>query len=90
MIASPDARDSSVTVHQDAVVCAAVLAPGDSITHTLAPGRHAWLQVARGAVALNDQRLAQGDGAAISGERPVKIAGSEPGEPGAVLPFDLA
>jgi redox-sensitive bicupin YhaK (pirin superfamily) len=50
------------------------------------PGRHAWVQVARGAIAVNGQPLKQGDGAAISGEKELKIAGQEPSE---VLLFDL-
>ena len=68
LIASNDGRDGSVTVHQDASLYAALLEPGEEVAHQLAPGRHAWAQVARGAVELNGQLLQQGDGAAVSGE----------------------
>ena len=47
LIASRDGRDGSVTIHQDAAIYAAQLAAGASAEHALAPGRHAWLQVAQ-------------------------------------------
>jgi redox-sensitive bicupin YhaK (pirin superfamily) len=85
-VASPDARDGSVRLHQDAAVHAALLDPGKSVRHGLGPGRHAWLQVARGAVDLGAERLAAGDGAAISEETAVAITAREPSE---VVLFDL-
>jgi redox-sensitive bicupin YhaK (pirin superfamily) len=87
LVASEDGRDGSVTIHQDASVYATVLAAGDEVVHHLAPGRHAWLQVARGAVTVNGEDLDQGDGAAASNEERVTIAGREAAE---VLLFDLA
>ena len=86
-VASEDGRDGSVTIHQDASVYATVLAAGDEVVHNLAPGRHAWLQVARGAVTVNGENLDQGDGAAVSNEERVAITGREAAE---VLLFDLA
>src|SRR5207247_2933582 len=53
LVASRDGRDGSVTVHQDARILAARLAPGDELVHSLAPSRHAWVQVVRGALALD-------------------------------------
>ncbi len=85
LIASPDGRDSSVTIHQDARVYAARL-NGAEVKHALASGRRAWVQVARGAVALNGQQLAAGDGAALEHETTVTLAASESAE---VLLFDL-
>ena len=87
LVASEDGRDGSVTIHQDASVYATVLAAGDEVVHNLAPGRHAWLQVARGAVTVNGEALDQGDGAAVSNEERVSITGREAAE---VLLFDLA
>ena len=87
LVASEDGRDGSVTIHQDASVYATVLAAGDEVVHNLVPGRHAWLQVARGAVTVNGEDLNQGDGAAVSNEEKVTITGREPAE---VLLFDLA
>ena len=61
---------------------------GDRVTHTLAPGRHAWIQVVRGHVAVNAEGLSEGDGAAISDERVVTVSGV--GDGGEILLFDLA
>ena len=74
-------------MHQDVDVFAARLSPGAEVKHTLAAGRHAWLQVARGAVTVNDTELRAGDGAAASEERELTIVGLEPAE---FLLFDLA
>ena len=86
LIASEDARDGSVTIHQDASVYASVLDKDQEVSHELAPGRHAWIQVARGAVSLNGEQLEHGDGAAISGEQRIVLSGREESE---VLLFDL-
>jgi redox-sensitive bicupin YhaK (pirin superfamily) len=87
LIASRDASNGSVKINQDAKLFATLLKPGEEVTHNLAPGRHSWLQVARGAVELNGNKLAQGDGAAISEETKLHITGVENAE---VLLFDLA
>jgi quercetin 2,3-dioxygenase len=87
LIASPDGNDGSVTIHQDARLYVSLLAPGQKVQHALGQGRHAWLQVAKGAVELNGQKLVQGDGAAISGENALSIKGEDQAE---VLLFDLA
>jgi quercetin 2,3-dioxygenase len=87
LVASREASDGSVKINQDAQLYVTLLKPGEEVTHTLAPGRHAWLQVARGAVDLNGQTLAQGDGAAIGEENKLTIQGKENAE---VLLFDLA
>ena len=87
LIAARDGRDGAVTVHQDVSLYASVLAPGEQVEHRLAPGRHAWLQVARGAVSLNSNSLAQGDGAAVSEEEKLTIRAEKDAE---LLLFDLA
>ena len=87
LIASEDGRDGSVLIHQDASVYASVLEQDSKVGHELAPTRHAWVQVARGAIELNGERLEQGDGAAISGESKAVLTGREAAE---VLLFDLA
>jgi redox-sensitive bicupin YhaK (pirin superfamily) len=87
LIASPAGAEGSVTIHADARVFAALLEPGQRVAHALATGRHAWLQVARGAVTLNSQALGAGDGVAVTGEPSLALAGVEPAE---VLLFDLA
>jgi quercetin 2,3-dioxygenase len=87
LIASPQGRDGSVTIHQNVDVYAAVLDARTPLVHHLRPERHAWVQVAHGSVALNDQRLEAGDGAAVTGEAAVQIAAVGAGE---VVVFDLA
>ncbi len=87
LVGSRDGRDGSVTIHQDVALYAGLLASGDRLKQAIAPGRHAWLQVARGAVTLEGQRLRAGDGAAISGRPAIEIAAEEAAE---ILLFDLA
>jgi redox-sensitive bicupin YhaK (pirin superfamily) len=60
-----------------------------TVRHELAPGRHAWIQVARGSVKVNGKELQQGDGAGISNESSVEITGTS-AAPAEVLLFDLA
>jgi quercetin 2,3-dioxygenase len=86
LVASPDGTDGSVTIHQDARVYATVLAPGDEVVHTLQPGRHAWVHVARGTLTLNGQSLGPGDGAGASAETTLTLVGEKEAE---ALLFDL-
>jgi len=87
LIASRDAGDGSVKINQDAKLYVTLLKPEEEVTHEFGAGRHGWLQVARGSVELNGKKLAQGDGAAISGEKKLSIKGRKDAE---VLLFDLA
>src|SRR5258708_184922 len=80
-------RDGSVKVRQGNELYATVLAPGETVKHALQPERHAYVQVARGSVTLNGNKLAIGDGAAISQEKALELTGVEDAE---VLLFDLA
>src|SRR5205823_9510557 len=80
LIASPDGKDGSVTIHQDARLYVSLLQPGQEVTHQLAPGRYAWLQVAKGEVELNGKALHQGDGAAIENEPKLTLKGVEEAE----------
>jgi len=66
LLASRDGRDGSVRIHQDADLYASLLDNEEAVTHALAPGRRAWIQVVRGAVAVNGKSLRPGDGAAVS------------------------
>jgi redox-sensitive bicupin YhaK (pirin superfamily) len=87
LVAAPDARDGAITINQDVDLYAGRFAPGEHTRFDLRPGRHAWIQVARGAVTVNGQALNQGDGAAISDEASLDIAGTADAE---ILVFDLA
>jgi redox-sensitive bicupin YhaK (pirin superfamily) len=87
LIVSPDGRDGSLSIGQDASMYAAILAPGQAVTHRLAAGRHAWVQVARGSLDLAGTVLDEGDGAAVSDEDALVITGRTDAE---FLLFDLA
>jgi hypothetical protein len=87
LVASRDGRDGSVTVHQDVALYAGLLEPGQTVERPIAPGRHAWVQVARGEIELFGERLVAGDGAAVTEEAVIKITGRAPSE---ILVFDLA
>jgi len=80
-------RNGTVSIQQDAELLAAKLQPGQNATHQLAPGRHAWLQVARAAGKGNGDAVKAGEGGAISDEPSVRF---EPTEQSEVLLFDLA
>jgi hypothetical protein len=86
LLASREGRDGSLVIHQDAAVYATRLEPGQEAALRLAPGRHAWVQVARGGIECNGTPLAEGDGAALSAERQVALRARAPAE---VLVFDL-
>ncbi|MBU5613080.1 pirin family protein [Geomonas azotofigens] len=86
LIASPDGRDGSVTINQDARLYAALLDTGDEIVHRLPAGQYAWVQVARGKVLLNGHLLEAGDGAAVSDEELLRLTGKEASE---MLVFEL-
>ncbi|HSE24203.1 MAG TPA: pirin family protein [Pyrinomonadaceae bacterium] len=87
LIASEDGREGSVTVHQDVSVFASVLDREKSVDYEISETRYGWLQVARGSLTINGDRIAQGDGVVIVGERLLSITAHEPSE---VLLFDLA
>ena len=87
LIVSPDGRDGSLRIHQDVAVHASILEPGEVVAHELAAGRHAWVQVARGAVTLDGVQLAEGDGAAVSDTDRLTFAATARAE---FLLFDLA
>ena len=88
LVASPDGRDDSVTIHQDANLYVAVLDVGDRVNHTIDSNRSLWLQIARGAVEVNGQTLNSGDGAAITQETEIEVVAMA--ENTEILLFDLA
>ena len=84
LVAGPKAP---ITIHQDANLHVARLDANAEAKHSLAAGRHAWLQVARGAVQLNGAELKVGDAAAVSDESEIRVRARAASE---VLLFDLA
>ena len=87
LIAGPRGSGSAVRLKQDVRLYSVVLERDQEVVHELRPERHAWVQIARGAVTLNGQPLWQSDGAAVSAQPSLRLIGLEPAE---VLVFDLA
>lgn len=87
LVVSPDGREGSLTVHQDAALYVTRLSVDKSVRHELAKDRHVWVQVASGSVLLNDVALGEGDGAAVSDETQLDLRATSDAE---VLLFELA
>jgi redox-sensitive bicupin YhaK (pirin superfamily) len=86
-IASHDGRDGAIAIRQDVELFAARFEKGQSASHALADGRHAWVHVARGSVQLNGRALEAGDSVAVEGEPTLTIEATDAAE---VLLFDLS
>ncbi|HEX8197359.1 MAG TPA: pirin family protein [Pyrinomonadaceae bacterium] len=87
LVASTDARDGSLKINQNAAVYNGIIPAGEMVEHRLEKGRYAWLQIIKGAVDLNGNRMKAGDGAAVSEEENLMIKADAESE---VLLFDLA
>lgn len=87
LVASRSGARGSVQIQQDVAMFASVLRDGDRVTHELRKGRHAWLQVVRGAIVVNGTELSEGDGASF--DEPTEITIQSVGESELIL-FDLA
>ena len=86
IVAAPDGREDSVAINQDANIYATLLDGDEEVSHTLLPGRRAYVHVATGKLRVNGELLAAGDGAKISGENKVMLQAAGGGE---ALLFDL-
>ncbi len=86
LLASRSGRGGSLDIHQDADLWVADLDLGAALEHALAPGRSAWIQVARGRVTVNGTALETGDGAEVTGEGVLNFVA---GEASQILLFDL-
>jgi redox-sensitive bicupin YhaK (pirin superfamily) len=87
LVGSPDGRDGSIVIHQDADIYASLLDSGEAVTHVLEPGRKGWVQVVRGAVTVNGEAVGAGDGVAVKDEPGLAITSRANGAE--VLVFDL-
>lgn len=87
LVASNDAAEGSVKIHQDARLYAALIDGTESARHTLAAGRRAYAHVARGSVSVNGEKLGAGDSLEAANVNEIVI---EQGEQAEVLLFDLA
>lgn len=86
VVGSPDGREGSLLIHQDALMYSALLNPGKHVVHELLPGRSAWLHLVQGEATLGDLVLTTGDGAGVSAERAVSLTAQEETE---ILLLDL-
>jgi redox-sensitive bicupin YhaK (pirin superfamily) len=86
LVASRDAREGSVTIHQDASVYAALIDGAEHVSHPLAMNRNAYVHIARGKVTVNGQSLVAGDAVKASGETDIVL---ERGDEAEILVFDL-
>jgi redox-sensitive bicupin YhaK (pirin superfamily) len=86
LVASPDGRDGSVRIQQDAAIYATRLSAGAKAQHSLSPGRKAYLQLAKGELRLNGTHLKVGDGAMLENEATLELAAVTDAE---ALLFDL-
>jgi len=86
LILSPEAQDGALEVHQDAAVYAGLFDGDERASLELAPGRAAYVHLARGGLTVNGIRLEAGDGLKLHGEDTVRLAAGEDAE---VLVFDL-
>ena len=87
LVGSRNGRDGSVTIHQDVDLYAGLFDAGERTRFALTDGRMAWIQVARGSVDINGERLSAGDGAAIRDPGLLEIDGRDEAE---ILLFDMA
>jgi redox-sensitive bicupin YhaK (pirin superfamily) len=87
VVASPDGRDGSVSIHSDVVLYAGLFDAGERAELPLRTDRMAWAQVAAGEVRINGKAFAAGDGVALSDEARLEVEGVAGGE---LLVFDLA
>jgi redox-sensitive bicupin YhaK (pirin superfamily) len=85
-LVSPDGRDGSMVIHQDALIYASILTAGQSLAIALTPGRRAYLHVVAGSLSLNGQTFTKGDGARIADECEFQVNSAEGVE---FLWFDL-
>jgi len=87
LVASPDGRDGSLLIHQDAYLYTTHLAAGNETTYALASDRHAWLQVIDGSLTVNGTQVSSGDGLAVSEEIHLRLRADSDAH---LLLFDLS
>lgn len=86
LVASPDGREASLTLHRDVRIYSSLVHQGNHLIHELAPGRAAWLHIVKGRVLMMSHCLRAGDGAAFVDETVVSLTAQEASE---ILLFDL-
>ena len=80
LVASKQGRNGSVSLNRDADLYASNLQEGQIVTHQLASGRGAWLQVVSGDVTLNGEPLKEGDGGSLTDAGTLEIMATSDAE----------
>lgn len=88
LVASPNGRENSLTIHQDAYLYITALDDGEGVQYSADKMRSLWIQVAKGSVEINGQILNAGDGAGITQEKDLAIKATA--DATEILLFDLA
>jgi redox-sensitive bicupin YhaK (pirin superfamily) len=88
LVASRDARDGSLKINQDVSVYNSILKAGEEVSYDLVEKRYGWVQVVKGALEINGEKLNASDGASISDEKSLQIKALE--SETEFLLFDLA
>ena len=73
LVASPEGEAGSLTIQQDARLYLADLDAGRDLAYAIPAGHGVWVQVMRGEVEANGERLADGDGLALDGEAALSV-----------------
>lgn len=87
LVASPDGANGSLSINQDAKIYLADLSAGSEVRYSLLAERHAWVQILRGALTINDTHTEAGDGVAISDQSQLAMKSEQGAE---IMLFDLA
>lgn len=87
LLASPDAANGSVLLHQDAKLFLGKLGAGESVVHHTDTDRGLWLQVVKGEVQAGGAKLGAGDALAVENTAELAITTESGSE---FLLFDLA
>ena len=87
VVVSPDGRDGSVSIHQDAYMLAGLFDGAERATYSIAPGRLAYAHLVRGEAMVSGRNLVAGDALMYRNEPEVTIADGRQAE---ILVFDLA
>lgn len=86
LVASPDGRDGSIPIQQDADMYLSRLRPHASLHFGVRPGRGVWVQLVKGSVTIGDQTLQAGDAAALTDESVLDLLSTSDAE---LILFDL-
>lgn len=87
LIASKDGAEGAVSIHQDVNLYTGRYSAGEETLFEIPKNRHAWVQVVKGELQVNDQNLSRGDGLGISKIERLDIKSLKDSE---FLIFDLA